>query len=46
MLYDQILKINSINYAGNSMLSWGQIKLQIQTRSLEELRHKFTELNV
>ena len=46
MLYDQILKINSINYAGNSVLSWGQIKLQIQTRSLEELRHKFTELNV
>jgi hypothetical protein len=46
MFYDQILKINSINYAGNSVLSWGQIKLQIQTRSLEELRHKFTELNV
>jgi hypothetical protein len=46
MFYEQILKINSFNYAGNSSLSWGQIKLQIQTRSLEELRNKFIELNV
>ena len=29
MLYDQIIKLNSFNYAGNSSLSWGSIKLQI-----------------
>ena len=46
MLYDHILKINSINYAGNAILSWGQVKLQIQTRTLDELRNKFIELNV
>ena len=46
MLLDAILKINTINFAGNLMLSWGQIKLQLQTRSLEELRKKFNELNV
>lgn len=45
-MLDAILKINSINFAGNLMLSWGQIKLQLQTRSLDELRKKFNELNV
>ena len=29
MLYDTVLKIATVNYAGNSMLSWGQIKLQL-----------------
>lgn len=29
MMLDTILKINSINFAGNLMLSWGQIKLQL-----------------
>jgi hypothetical protein len=45
-MYDAILKINTINFAGNLMLSWGQVKLQLQTRSLDELRKKFNELNV
>lgn len=27
MMMDAILKINTINFAGNLMLSWGQIKL-------------------
>lgn len=46
MLMDAILKINTINFAGNLMLSWGQIKLQLQTRSLDELRKKYNEMNV
>lgn len=46
MLLDAILKINTINFAGNLMLSWGQVKLQLQTRSLDELRKKYNELNV
>ncbi len=29
MMLDSILKINTINFAGNLMLSWGQIKLQL-----------------
>ena len=43
---DAILKINTINFAGNLLLSWGQVKLQLQTRSLDELRKKYNELNV
>jgi len=27
MMLDAILKINTINFAGNLMLSWGQVKL-------------------
>lgn len=27
MMMDAVLKINTINFAGNLMLSWGQIKL-------------------
>lgn len=45
-MLDAILRINTINYAGNLLLSWGQIKLQLQARSLEELRKKYNELNV
>lgn len=45
-MLDAILKINTINFAGNLMMSWGQVKLQLQTRSLDELRKKFNELNV
>jgi hypothetical protein len=39
-------KLSSPNFSANPGLSWGTIKLQLQTRSLEELRHKFVELNV
>jgi hypothetical protein len=45
-LYEQIMKLNNPNYAGNPNLSWGRIKLQLQTRNIEELRRKFNELNV
>jgi hypothetical protein len=38
MMMDAILKLNTINFAGNLLLSWGQVKLQLQTRSLDELR--------
>jgi hypothetical protein len=27
MMLDAILKINTVNFAGNLMLSWGQVKL-------------------
>jgi len=29
MLLDAILKINTVNFSGNPMLSWGQVKLQL-----------------
>jgi hypothetical protein len=45
-MLETILKIKSSNYSGNELLSWGQIRLQLHTRSLEELRRKFNELNV
>jgi hypothetical protein len=45
-LYDTIIKMNNPNYAGNPSLFWGKIKLNIKTRSLEDLRRKFHELNV
>ena len=46
MLYDAVVKINSVNYAGNLSLYWGSVKLQLQTRTVEEMRKKFNELNV
>ena len=46
VFYEQILRINSSNYAANPSLSWGGIKVQLQTRSLEEIRRRFVELNV
>lgn len=45
-LYDTVLKVNSINYAGVMNLSWGSIKLQLQTMSIEDMRKKFNDLNV
>ena len=45
-LYETILKVNSINYAGVLNLSWGSIKLQLQTMSVEEMRKRFNDLNV
>lgn len=46
LFYDQILKINSVNYAGNSNLNWGTIKLNLQSKSLDEIRNQLLELNV
>lgn len=46
MLYDTITKISSANFAGIPSLSWGSIKLQIQTLTVEEMRKKFNELNI
>ena len=46
MLYDTMIKMSNPNYAGNQSLIWGKIKVQLQTKSLEELRRKFHELNV
>ena len=45
-MLEAILKIKSNNYSGNEMLSWGQIRLHLQTKSLEELQKKYNELNV
>ena len=45
-MYEQILKLNNPNFAGNQNLSWGKIKLQLYTRNLDELRRKYNELNV
>ena len=44
--YEQVMKTQSINYAGNPNLNWGIVKMNLQTRSLENLRKKFVELNV
>lgn len=46
MLYDTITKISSANFAGIPSLSWGSIKLQIQTLTVDEMRKKFNELNI
>ena len=46
MLFEQITRLSNGNYAGNPNLLWGKVKLQLQTRNLEELRKKFHELNV
>ena len=46
MLMEAMLKINTINFSGNLLLSWGQVKLQLQNRSFEEIRQKFNELAV
>jgi len=46
MLFDHISKLNNPNFAGDNNLVWGKIKLNLQTRSLEDLRKKFHELNI
>jgi hypothetical protein len=46
MIYDVITKMTNPNFAGNPALQWGKIKLNLQTRNLEDLRRKFHELNV
>lgn len=44
--YDQLLKTQSVNYAGNNNLNWGVIRMNLATKSLEDLRKKYIELNV
>lgn len=44
--YDTVCKINSVNNANNPNLSWGNIKLQFKTASLEKIRGRLIELNV
>jgi hypothetical protein len=46
MIYEIITKMTNSNFAGNPSLQWGKIKLNLQTRNLEDLRRKFHELNV
>ena len=45
-LFDNITKMTNPNYAGNQSLIWGKIKLQLNTRSMSELRSKFHDLNI
>jgi hypothetical protein len=45
-LYEAVLKVNSINYAGVLNLSWGSVKLQLQTMSVEDMRKRFSDLDV
>ena len=44
--YEYILKINSQNFSGNQSLSWGSIKLQLRSSTLQEIRARMVELNV
>lgn len=44
--YEQVLRTASGNYSGNHNLNWGTIKLSLATRSIEELRKKYIEMNV
>lgn len=44
--YEQLLKTQSVNYAGNNNLNWGVIRMNLATKSLEDLRKKYIELNV
>lgn len=46
VFYEQVLQTASSNYAGNRNLDWGTIKLNLATRSIEELRQKYIEMNV
>jgi len=41
-----ILKIRSTNFASNPALSWSCIKVNIQTKTLEELQRKYSELSI
>ena len=44
--YDVVTKITSPNLAFNPNLSWGAVKLQLKTSSLERIRGRLIELNV
>jgi hypothetical protein len=44
--FEHVMRVTSTNFAGNHHLSWGQIRLHLRCRTLEELRKKFIELNV
>ena len=41
-----MIKISSANISNNQNLTWGAIKLQFKTPSLETIRNRFIELNV
>jgi hypothetical protein len=45
-LYDQLIKITNSNSAASKDLQWGDIKLNLNTPSLDDLRRKFNELSV
>jgi hypothetical protein len=45
-LYEHITKLSNPNYAANQSLIWGKMKLQLNTRSMVELRQKFHDLNI
>ena len=45
-IYDQLLKITNSNLATSKDLQWGNIKLNLNISSLDDLRKKFSELNV
>ena len=45
-LYDQLIKITNSNSAMNKDAQWGQIKLNMNIPSIDDLRKKFSELNV
>lgn len=45
-VYDQLLKITNSNLATSKDLQWGNIKLNLNISSLDDLRKKFSELNV
>ena len=44
--YDVVTKITSPTLAFNPNLSWGAVKLQLKTSSLERIRGRLIELNV
>ena len=45
-LYDQLTKITNSNSSQNKEAQWGQIKLNLNIPSIDDLRKKFSELNV
>lgn len=45
-LYEQLTKITNSNLAPSRDLQWGQIKLNVNIPSIDDLRKKFSELNV
>lgn len=38
MLYDAVTKITSVNYAGVPSLTWGSVKLNLQTLTVDDMR--------
>lgn len=44
--FDHICKISSVNISHNQNLTWGAIKVQFKTDSIEKIRNRLIELNV